>query len=141
VTFEGRRDRTADLCGEKLGEAQVLAALDRLELPTRFAVVAPVRAAVPYYALLVETDAPQGALDAAARAVESAFADGYHYRYCRDLGQLGAVRAVRLRDGWGAYEQVAVARGQRLGDLTPQRFDPRPGWEVALDRDPHAPSR
>ena len=65
----------------------------------RFAMLAPEWEAPPAYRLFVETDAPDDQLARAAEAIERALHEGYHYRYAREFGQLGPVRAVRVTQG------------------------------------------
>lgn len=137
VTFEGRRDRVSDLCGEKLAEAQgahAVAALRAL-LPdeARFVLLAPTLRPAPHYTAYVETDAPDAALRDAAARIETVLAEGAHYRYCRDLGQLGPARVCRVRAGQQRYQAELVRRGARLGDLKPSSFDTRPIWEEVFD--------
>lgn len=125
LRFEGRLDRSSDLRGEKLDATFVERALAGIAPAPTFALLTPeLSPDPPRYVAWVE-----GA-DAAAFAaeVERRLLALHHYRYCRDLGQLGAVEGVAVRDGARRYVEGLRARGVRLGDIKPAGFDPVPGW-------------
>ncbi|WP_426755742.1 GH3 auxin-responsive promoter family protein [Myxococcus sp. Y35] len=134
LRFVGRADAVCDLVGEKLAATRVGAVLEAI-LPEQFegrrpafAMLAPEWTPTPGYVLYVETDAPATRLATAAEAVERAFCEGHHYRYARELGQLGPVRAVRVEEGVRRYEARCVALGQRAGDIKPVDLHRLPGW-------------
>ena len=134
LRFMGRADAVSDLVGEKLAATRVTAVLDDT-LPSlfggarpRFAMLAPEWEAQPAYRLFLETDAPDERLTEAAEAIERALREGFHYRYARELGQLGPVRAVRVREGVRQYEARCMALGQRAGDIKPADLHRQPGW-------------
>jgi hypothetical protein len=137
LRFLGRADSVCDLVGEKLAGTRVSTVLDAT-LPTvlgqrpPFAMVAPewdVHAS-PAYRLFLETDLPDVHLEEAARAIERALCEGYHYRYARELGQLGPVRALRVSEGARHYEARCVALGQRAGDIKPTDLHRQAGWSA-----------
>lgn len=121
LAFEGRLDRVADLVGEKISEGNARDALIAGGFVGDFALLAPSRPAgrSPHYVAYVD-----GTADAAK--IEASLLTLHHYRYARDLGQLGPVEVVRLRDGRAAWERMCLARGQRLGDLKPTALETRP---------------
>jgi hypothetical protein len=134
LRFLGRADAVSDLVGEKLAATRVTAVLDTA-LPSlfggarpRFAMLAPEWESPPAYRLFVETDAPDEHLSAAAEAIDRALREGFHYRYARELGQLGPVRAVRVTEGTRHYEARCIALGQRAGDIKPADLHRQPGW-------------
>ncbi len=134
LRFMGRADAVSDLVGEKLAATRVTAVLD-VALPPlfggarpRFAMLAPEWEAPPAYRLFLETDAPDERLTEAAEAIERALREGFHYRYARELGQLGPVQAVRVREGVRQYEARCMALGQRAGDIKPTDLHRQPGW-------------
>jgi hypothetical protein len=134
LRFMGRADAVSDLVGEKLAATRVTAVLDAA-LPAlfggarpRFAMLAPEWEAPPAYRLFLETDAPEDLLAQAAAAIERALHEGFHYRYARELGQLGPVRAVRVTEGVRHYEARCIALGQRAGDIKPADLHRQPGW-------------
>ena len=128
VRFVGRAGLVSDRVGEKLAEAHVAACLARLGLT--FALVACDDAArPPAYVLFAETAAPDAALARDAGRLDAALGANVHYAHARRLGQLGAVRAFRVR-GSGAEQFVAgcVALGQRAGSVKPAALHRDGGW-------------
>ncbi|HEX8819074.1 MAG TPA: GH3 auxin-responsive promoter family protein [Archangium sp.] len=137
LRFLGRADSVCDLVGEKLAATRVSTVLDAT-LPTvlgrrpPFAMLAPEwdAHAPPAYRLFVETDLPEVHLEEAARAIERALCEGYHYRYARELGQLGPVCALRVTEGTRRYEARCIALGQRAGDIKPTDLHRQAGWSA-----------
>ncbi len=128
LRFVGKLDRISDLCGEKLTAVEVDRAIDRAAERSggfTFALVAPAAGAPPRYRLYLEGGSPA----AAAREVETALLENHHYRYCRDLGQLGPIEAVAVEGGWRSYERAMVASGMKAGDVKPTHLDPRMIWD------------
>jgi hypothetical protein len=127
VRFAGKLDAVSDLCGEKLNARHVEQALARARriagLDHRFALLAPGRGDRPRYVLYVDTGADDDALARAVEVVERHLETNHHYRYCRQLGQLGAVEAVRVERGWERYQAALQARGVRVGDVKPVTLD------------------
>ena len=147
LRFLGRADAVSDHFGEKLHEGHVgralAAALARHGVRPSFAMIAcdedeagGATVGRPAYTLFVEAGcAPDVALRAIGAEVEATLAENYHYRYCRDLGQLGALRVFRIEPGEdgraGALEAYLAAcqrRGQRAGDIKPVALHPLGGW-------------
>jgi hypothetical protein len=134
VRFVGRADQVSDLVGEKLHVARVsdgLAAVPALAAAggaVRFVMLAPEWGRPPAYHLFVEGELRDEELDDAAAALDRRLASSYHYGYARSLGQLGPVRAVRVRDGARRYEARLAALGQRTGVIKPADLHTLPGW-------------
>ena len=86
--------------------------------------------APPAYVLYLEdAAADDGQLCRAGELVELQLRDNFHYAYCRDLGQLAAVRVFRIAgQGGEGYLQGCVAQGQRLGDVKPRSLHRLSGW-------------
>jgi hypothetical protein len=127
LQFEGRLDRSSDLRGEKLNATFVERAVRETlnEHPAVFAMVAPEMSEPPRYVVFVEgAQSPQ----ILAADLEQRFCEAMHYRYARELGQLGPVHAVAVQGGEQRYLAEQRRRGVRLGDVKPSGFDPRPGW-------------
>jgi hypothetical protein len=80
------------------------------------------------YGLL--TDSPMPEL---ARRLEAALCEGHAYRYARELGQLGPIRHHVIPALARRLLEEATRQGQRLGDIKPQHFDPRPRWHALFD--------
>ncbi|MBL8922694.1 MAG: GH3 auxin-responsive promoter family protein [Myxococcaceae bacterium] len=135
LRFEGRLDRTSDLRGEKLSAVvveRVLAEALR-DVPHAFALLAPSDATpTPRYSLFLDAPLDEGRCSALAADVEERLRDEFHYRYCRDLGQLGPVHVLKVHDGRARWLAAMQARGLTLGDIKPTAFDPAVGWEARL---------
>ncbi len=85
LRWVGRADSVADLCGEKLSEAQIERAFARAGI-TGDAHLVPVRDTQPPAYQLVTSDSTPD-ID----ALEAALQDNPHYRWARQLGQLGPI--------------------------------------------------
>jgi len=133
VRFEGRLDCVSDIAGEKLDARVVGAALElatsRVEGPWAFVMLAPEMGSPPCYQLYVEASGDDAPIDALAAEVEKVLRAGAHYDYCRKLGQLGPVRAIRVEAGARALEWRRADEGGKLGDLKPSPLDRRTGWD------------
>lgn len=139
VRFLERAGLVSDLVGEKLAATFVETALGEVKARSRFAMLAPVTAGTRRYRLYVDSAVDDGALRALARGVEQALAAGHPYRYARELGQLGAVDVMRVKDGAQAYEAGCVRRGQRAGDIKPTPLHCRDGWDEVFGGELLAP--
>ncbi len=139
IRFEGKLDRSSDLCGEKLTESQVASALREAEIHVAahldFALLAPSLTPRPHYALFVESSLDDLALADLARHVDSALSRSHHYKYCRDLGQLAPLRAVRVFEGLRRFQAALNKSSARLGHIKPTRLDRRTEWEEWLSVD------
>jgi hypothetical protein len=132
----GKEDRVSDRFGEKLDDGFVASALGaclhgRSDL--EFAMLAPdERSEGLGYTLYVQAEPP--ALAALAPALEAALCENPHYRYCRELGQLAALRIFAERGGAHAtYIERCLAAGQRLGDIKPAGLSAESGWSARFD--------
>lgn len=124
IRFIGREAHISDRFGEKLNERHVRQALDgvlnRHGIRPTFAMVACEEASDRHaYTLFIEAPGqPDSVLSLLGDELEKALLENYHYDYCRDLGQLDALRVFRVEAGaLEAYLSVCQAHGQRLGDI------------------------
>lgn len=119
MRFLGRRGAVSDLCGEKLTEGFVRQVCERLGIAGDFCLLAPEGRG---YTLYTTADASPEALDAA-------LCEGYHYAYCRSLGQLAAAQVVCVTgDPQRDYLRRLTQEGMRLGDIKPAFLTKRSGW-------------
>ncbi len=133
LRFVGKENYISDWFGEKLNERHVRAALDAV---CRRYAVRPVFAIVAYeslagaYTLFIE--APTSAdeiLKQMGQGLELALQENYHYRYCRQLGQLGPLQVFRIQGGGpAAYLSFCQSHGQRAGDIKPLALHRLSGW-------------
>jgi hypothetical protein len=139
IRFIGREAHISDRFGEKLNERHVRQALDgvlnRHAVRPTFAMVACEEGSNRHaYCLFIEA---QGQADGVLRLLgdelEEALLENYHYAYCRDLGQLDAVRVFRVESGaLDVYLSVCQAHGQRLGDIKPVALHHLGDWSRAF---------
>lgn len=102
LSFVGRSDRTSDLSGEKLNAVHatrvVNNALHRYAIrsDTYFLVpdASPTRGCYKLYLHLLDSDINR--LPDLQKLVEAGLQENYHYRHCRNLGQLDAVALVPM---------------------------------------------
>ena len=131
LEFVGRDDGVSDLRGEKLSPAFVHLCIEHVlndaGLPVGFAMLAPQHLSTPCYVLYVESSSTPAIvglrLDAKLRA-------NPHYDYCRNLGQLGALKVFWVRHGaHETYLNRCSELGQRAGSVKPTSLHRSGGWE------------
>lgn len=135
MRFVGKAANVSDWFGEKVHEQHVQPALDTLldryaVEPTFVMVACDEAAGPPAYTLFIEVaDQPDATLPEIGAELETVLRENYHYRYCRDLGQLDAVRVFRIdSDALETYLTVCQAHGQRAGDIKPVVLHRLGGW-------------
>lgn len=127
IRFIGKTGSVSDLFGEKLSEAFVVQVLDQLladgHLKTGFAMLAPER---DRYVLYLQ-DPPARSIQV---RVDELLRGNPQYAYCRDLGQLAAVRVFRVHgDAHPAVLRRLTINGQRLGDIKPMALSRLGEWQ------------
>ncbi len=142
VEFVGKTGKVSDVVGEKLNELRVGALIEQiladLQVDCRFAMLAPEWGEPPYYALFLDCpDLRDDELLAVAQNLEARLRESHHYAYARDLGQLGALRPVRVDAGAvGRYHAGCEALGQRPGDIKPTYLHAAFGWTERFQAPP-----
>jgi len=139
LRFVGKAAAISDRFGEKLNEGHVSQALERSlighGIRAAFVMVAcDELAEPPAYTLYIETNhRPDEHLGMLGETLERALLENYHYRYCRELGQLDALKVFRIEKGaHETYLSVCHAEGQRLGDIKPVALHRFGGWTRAF---------
>jgi hypothetical protein len=137
LRFVGRVDEVSDLVGEKLSSTRANQVLTQavnttLRQPPRFLLLAPELSNPPHYRLFIDADLSASDLRSLCHVVETLLCEGYHYLYARDLGQLGPVQTVQVREGVRHYEIGCVQLGQRAGDIKPTALHRTTGWSTRL---------
>jgi hypothetical protein len=131
IEFVGRSGNVSDLCGEKLTEAFVGTVLDeaavRLGLHG-FLMLAPEWGSPPHYLLFIE----HGGASHAAAYVDERLRTAINYDYCRRVGQLGPIVALRVEGAQEAYLRGCEALGQRIGDVKSAYLRREFGWRERL---------
>ena len=117
LEFIGRDGGGSDLCGEKLTEAFVVAALGDVE---GFAFLVPLTQPHPAYLLILDAAiVPSDQARVIAEVTDSRLMKNPQYRYAREIGQLPPIEARRIADPIAAYKNICMQFGQRLGDIKP----------------------
>lgn len=126
IRFLGKEAHISDRFGEKLNERHVRQALDRLlerhAIRPAFAMIACEEVSSKHaYTLFIEANGqPDDVLRLLGVELEAALLENYHYGYCRDLGQLDALRVFRIEgSALETYLSACQAHGQRAGDIKP----------------------
>jgi hypothetical protein len=121
LRFVGRKEHVSDHFGEKLNEIFVREQMEVAlrDVPHAFAMLACDGDA---YVLYIETEAR---VDAAP--LERALRQSHHYDLARRLGQLQALRVMRVSNGAATYLRVKSAT-QNLGDIKIPALDREQGW-------------
>lgn len=135
LRFVGKAAYISDWFGEKLNERHVRQALNELltryDIQPTFAMLACEQQAGRHaYTLFVEANEPADELLVLlGNELETMLQENYHYRYCRELGQLDAIRVFRL-DGSAleTYLSTCQAHGQRTGDIKPVTLHRLGSW-------------
>jgi hypothetical protein len=134
LRFVGKDDGISDHFGEKLHEEHVGRALrtatERTALQPAFAMLAFEKQCSSAYVLYIEApEATDERLLRLGEILDELLGENYHYRYCRDLGQLSALRVFRIAEnGRESYLRRCTALGQRLGDVKPRALHRLTGW-------------
>jgi len=87
------------------------------------------------YTLFIESEGAQDTiLLSLADRIEGQLRENHHYRYCRDLGQLGHLRVFRVGRGAAeTYQAVCRSGGQRAGDIKPVALHTMSDWSVHFE--------
>lgn len=117
LEFIGRAGLVSDLCGEKLSEDFILQQLGR---PRGFVMLLPALQPQRHYLLLLDA-ANWTVADAHGYAdrLDVSLQDNPQYRYARRIGQLAAIKPVRVHSPWRHYADHMLAKGRVLGDIKP----------------------
>lgn len=139
LRFVGKESHVSDRFGEKLNSMHVQEALDAAlaehDISPEFAMVSFDDAeSGPAYALFVESNrASDRALLSSGTDLEKSLRQNYHYSYCRDLGQLDALRVFRIESGARhVYVKVCHENGQRIGGLKLSALNNLAGWSESF---------
>lgn len=127
IRFVGKLDTVSDICGEKLnaelvGKAVELACLNS-GVTYSFALLSPKNEPIPHYCLYLDSQAGEEQIERAIASLEQRLQESHHYSYCRKLGQLGAIRVVRVESGIEKYMAEATRLGKRAGNVKPISLD------------------
>ncbi|HEX5218974.1 MAG TPA: GH3 auxin-responsive promoter family protein [Verrucomicrobiae bacterium] len=137
LQFLGRNSAVSDLCGEKLSEAFVAAAVQRISVSLgspKFAMLAPETRDVepPRYTLFFNG---AGAPSRWQVQLEAGLRRNPHYDYCRRLGQLAELSVCPVGDDAGEVVlQREASLGKRLGDIKLSCLSKRTDWSEVFTK-------
>ena len=125
MVFLGRDGQSVDLCGEKLDEVLV-----RERLPSDVdALQAPDPGGRGYCLFLDAGQIGRARAEQLAERMDAALCEILHYRHARSLGQLAALRAVRVwRLTAHIAERARERRGAPLATVKVPLLDDDDGW-------------
>lgn len=125
LKFLRRGGISCDLFGEKLTEDFVRSVCQALGIADGFCMLAPRGGK---YCLYTTSEQISGA------ALDKALCEGYHYGYCRQLGQLSQAEvAVVGGSPHEAYIRRLAADGMRIGDIKPAYLSAKDGWDTYFE--------
>ena len=126
IRFLRRKGVSCDLFGEKLTEDFVRNVLKKLGILDSFCLLAPEG---NRYRLYTQAE------DITDEMLDNALCEGYHYSYCRKLGQLERAEVITVAgDPQNDYIKRLAAEGMRIGDIKPAFLTSRSGWENTFER-------
>ncbi|MDE6626013.1 MAG: GH3 auxin-responsive promoter family protein [Lachnospiraceae bacterium] len=121
IRFLHRKGISSDLFGEKLTEEFVRSVCVKLGIAESFCLLAPEGR---HYCLYTT------ALGVTGDMLDKALSEGYHYDYCRKLGQLDKASVIRVG---GNPQKEYITRlskeGMRTGDIKPAYLSRKSGWQ------------
>ncbi|MBR4201131.1 MAG: GH3 auxin-responsive promoter family protein [Oscillospiraceae bacterium] len=121
LRFLRRSGIACDLCGEKLTDDFVRNVCRKLGIAQHFCLLTPEGHGYDLYT---------SAENLSAEQLDRALCESYHYRYCRQLGQLRAVRVIHVSaDPARVYLERMTAEGMRMGDIKPAFLSRLSGWQ------------
>jgi hypothetical protein len=141
LTFLGREDGVSDHAGEKLNPVFVERVLKELlgmiEPGPHFYMLAPEQSREKslFYTLFLQgglTREMTGQIISLRNELEKKLSTNFHYRSCREVGQLGEVQVFlidsSLCSGPEAYLRRLTEEGRRLGSIKPAALHGKTGW-------------
>lgn len=121
IRFLRRGGVSSDMFGEKLTEEFVRGVLKKLGINGSFCLLAPYGKRYRLYTTAESVKSEE--LDTALR-------EGFHYDYCRRLGQLDCAEVVQITgDPNRDYIEKLTDDGMRIGDIKPAVLSSLSGWE------------
>ena len=138
IRFLGKEDLISDRFGEKLNERHASEALrgvlDSYAPAAHFAMLAFEQESSSYTLFIEAEGVREADLLSLGHHVEGELRENHHYRYCRDLGQLGYLRVFRVRrEAAETYQAVCRSGGQQAGDIKPAALHVMGEWSRHFD--------
>lgn len=121
IKFLRRKGITSDLFGEKLTEEFINKLAKSIGIKNSFYFLAPDKNRYCLYTTNKNIN---------DEIIDNALCQSFHYKYCRNLGQLEKAKVVIVNeDPQKAYLDRLTSEGMRLGDIKPTHLSNRDGWD------------
>lgn len=133
VKFIQKDDNVCDLFGEKINESFIqellLRIFEKQKIYPKFFLVAPEKFMDKIqYTLFIELAAERDLLDL-QREFELGLLKNFHYKHCRNIGQLEPVKLFIIQSaGEKDFINFCIYRGQKMGDIKNKILDKSLGW-------------
>ncbi|NOX97451.1 MAG: GH3 auxin-responsive promoter family protein [Nitrospirae bacterium] len=142
IHFVSKENNISDLFGEKLNEYHVSRVLNEAlknhSLSPSFWMIAPEKGLPDgdyFYTVFLQlshqSNRVGNLLKSLSEQIEEKLQDNYHYRYCRNLGQLSKLRLFVINSDCNAQEtylRACQSSGQRLGAIKIATLSSKMGW-------------
>ena len=137
IKFTGKKDYLVDMCGEKLSEIEVDYAIKKvlknIKLEPSFWIFAPkrVNSSSSKYVLFIQIKNIENA-NIVSQEIDKELKRNFHYKYCRELGQLDNVGVFLIDMSDNPMEKFfdySLSLGQQLGDIKPKSLHKRIDWD------------
>ena len=141
IKFIGKKDYFVDMCGEKLSEIEVDVTVKKVlktfGLKPNFWMVAPTRDedGKVNYTLFIQIHETLEK-DKILFEIDQLLQANFHYKYCRELGQLGVLEWFAIdstENPVKRYFEVSQAEGKQLGDIKPKVLHGRVDWDEVFN--------
>jgi hypothetical protein len=134
------KESVSDLFGEKLHsehvQRSIKAALTMCSVEICFSMLAPVKCkdgTLAYCLFLDAENVTSRQIKSLRETLERLLRENFHYAYCQDIGQLGALQIFLIDRNTALpediFRQEMHRRGLKLGDIKPTVMDRETGWE------------
>jgi len=138
--FVAKEEDISDLFGEKLHAAHVqgsaVEAFSICLIEPSFYILAPVRDpsdTVSYSLFLYDENINAEQADVLVTTMEDLLRGNFNYAYCRELGQLGALKLFLIDRSNKSPQEIYVnemqRRGLKIGDIKPAILDSKMDWD------------
>lgn len=140
IKFVSREDTVSDLFGEKINEEHLKTILnqtfDRFAIKPEFYILTPhydLSIQKHRYVLYIESKENKDFIRL-KDSIEEGLKENFHYKYCRELGQLDEVGIFRInKDGIKNYTEMCNKYSQKIGDIKPKILRIELDWSQCFD--------
>ncbi len=136
IKFVGRSQYVSDIVGEKLNAIHVKTCIERVfsmySFSPKFYLMAPEcdEKFQCFYTIFIEhNDYDDKLITKIVSNIEQLLCENFHYKYCRDIGQLLHLKPFYINSGgMQTYLSRCNSLGQRIGDVKPMVLHKTKNW-------------